>query len=897
MNDKIKILVFDEDDELFSLILENNTFSTALEVQKVDHVNDLILALDDFDPHIIVVNENLSSYESLTTLAIAKKRSSELPYILFFDESRKIRTIRKHVREDMQNRFGDTIEIIDSIMRKLEQKGTLQPAKVQDSKDIEFFVGFAVFSDYTFLISTDNIVLKYEKREFVQAPGVDEELTGHHFEDILSLFFDKKKLIELQFEIAMNPFVETELWNGKDDKKAYYSVKAITLNNGMKVISFQDLTHFKLTEEALFSRNKILDVLPDGILLLDLDDQILYASQAVKKLFRFTGKELTGHTFDEVIPVKFTDTSILEMKKTLYEEGTWSGLVFVRDENNQKQEITLRAYLQRSMGDQVTGVILSFEPVTDTNATSTVFGDYRSIVEQIPEGIFILQDGAVIYANEIFCKMLGYVDAEELTASPFQSLIEYSDVETFENGYHQIINYEEVKQELELRFKHKNGINRCYAQVFLTLMQYSSKMTIIGTVRDNTEKKVMEEFLPTQPQNEFNSDNPKRGNEHDLRTYLNAIMGFADIMKEQVTEFPEQSMVTYADLILTNGQKLLKLMEQTAAIAEQTPGQIGVRHESVDVSALAADAIEKNREAALTQNLRLTLVSKTETYAIADKRYLFDALDKILANCVLCSNSGSIIVDCGYDAIKHNVFVRIKDNRPSIPDELLSGLFDPVADILGLQDERLRETNATFAVVKRIMQAMNGKVEVQSSVLKGTTIYIQLPMDKESTEAAAAGSNVYYTISPDVIYLNELHPYILIIEDDPGSSKMLEITLRNVAKLDIAANGKDALSIIGSNHEQGIIFDLVLIDIGLPPPWNGITLSQHIIKTYEGYELVPFIAETAFALKNDREKILAAGFAGFMSKPIDRRYLIKTIASIIRKKRGDEEPKYETYSE
>jgi osomolarity two-component system sensor histidine kinase TcsA len=126
---------------------------------------------------------------------------------------------------------------------------------------------------------------------------------------------------------------------------------------------------------------------------------------------------------------------------------------------------------------------------------------------------------------------------------------------------------------------------------------------------------------------------------------------------------------------------------------------------------------------------------------------------------------------------------------------------------------------------------------------------------------------------------------------------MLEITLRNVAKLEIAANGDDALSIIGQRFEQGILFDIVLIDIGLPPPWNGITLSHHIKSAFQGYQQVSFIAETAFALRNDREKILASGFSGFLSKPIDRRYLIKTIASVIRKKRGDEEPKYESYTD
>jgi PAS domain S-box-containing protein len=896
MADSIKILVFDEDESLLDAIANGPAYPTGLDVRKVTHINDLILALDEFEPHIVVVNERLSSYESLSVLAIAKKRGQEIPYMVFFDDNQKIRTIKRHPSSENLPHFGEIVPAIEDILMNMSRKRDTSENPFHGSPFKDIFERFAVFSDYSFLLSQEHIILMYAKKAHVPAPAPDEEFRGCHFEDVLSLFFDKKKLLKLQLELITKLTFELELWNGKDDRKAFYAVRGITLPDGLKFIGLQDLTLLKAAEDVSLSQNRILESLPLGIILLDFDEQIVFTNLFVRNLFSIEG-DLTGKTFDDVIPVKFTDTSLLQMKKLLYEEGNWKGKVYYRDQQHHKKGLSMRAFLQRSIADQVTGILLFL----DTAGSDVMFNewaaDYRSIVEQIPEGIFILEDDTLVYANDLFCKMLGYVEQDQLIGIRFPNLLEGSDVDPYSGAVAQIKSYEETSRELDMRFSHKNGINRIYAHVTFNLMQNPSTLTIIGTVRDITEKKLMEKALPFRSESEFSSDDPKRGNEHDFRTYLNAILGFADILKEQSKGFADQSMSIYTDHIFASGRKLLQLMEETAVLVDTPVVPTGQRRESIDVTAMANEALEKYRDKAGEKNLRLTVASTSEIFVIADRRFLLDALQRIIANCILCSPSGTVLVDCGYDAIKHNVFIRIKDNRLPIPEDLLNELFDPIIDMAGPLNEQFRETNIMFSVVKRILENMDGKIEVQSSAMTGTIIYIQLPMDEEKTGTTGAGQNVYYTISPDVIYLNDLRPYILIIEDDPGSSKMLEITLRNVAKLEIAANGDDALSIIGQRFEQGILFDIVLIDIGLPPPWNGITLSHHIKSAFQGYQQVSFIAETAFALRNDREKILASGFSGFLSKPIDRRYLIKTIASVIRKKRGDEEPKYESYTD
>lgn len=896
MADTIKILVFDEDDSLLDAISQGKSYPVGLALRKVTHINDLILALDDYEPHIVVVNERLSSYESLSVLAIAKKRGQEFPYMVFYDDTFKIRSVKRRPSSGNLPDFNEIIPVIENVLmdmsRKEQNMGPFSGTPFRDA-----FERFSVFSDYSFLLSQERIILLYKRKPTAYAPDSEEEFRSSHFEDVLSVFFEKKNLLRLQIELFTKESFALDLWNGKEERKAFFSVRGITLTDGLKYIGLTDLTPLKASADSSLSQNLLLESIPIGIILLDFDEQITFINRYAGDIFSPDGQSLVGKIFDEAIPIKFTDTSLLQMKRLLYEDGSWRGKVFYRDKTHAKRELLLRAYLQRSEADQVTGILLLFDVQSSEGAAYGGNTDFRSIVEQIPQGIFIIEGGKLVYVTDLFCKMIGFVEPEQLIGKDILNLVEDGDIAVFSEAIDQIKNYDELNRELEICFNHKNGINRIYAQVSLNLMQSSAAHSIIGTARDITEKKLMEDAKPFLTENEFSSTSPARGPEHDLRTYLNAIIGFADILKEQSKDFADQSMAIYTEHIFASSQKLVQLMEQTAVLADTSSVPPGQKRESLNATTLADDVLFNFKEKAREKNLKLTVTTNAEVFVIADRRMLVDALERIIQNSIQSSLGGAVLVDCGYDTIKHNVFIRIKDNRPVIPEYLLQGIFDPIIDSTGLLTDELRDTNITFAVVRRILESMNGKIEVQSSPATGTAIYIQMPMDEEKTNIAAAGANVYYTISPDVIYLNELRPYILIIEDDPGSSKMLEITLRNVAKLEIVASGDDALDIIGQKYEQGIIFDIILVDIGLPAPWNGISLSQHIKTVFSGYQSISFIAETAFALRNDREKILASGFAGFLPKPIDRRYLIKTIASVIRKKRGDEEPKYENYTE
>jgi two-component system sensor histidine kinase BarA len=121
-------------------------------------------------------------------------------------------------------------------------------------------------------------------------------------------------------------------------------------------------------------------------------------------------------------------------------------------------------------------------------------------------------------------------------------------------------------------------------------------------------------------------------------------------------------------------------------------------------------------------------------------------------------------------------------------------------------------------------------------------------------------------------------PEVLVLEDDPSTVSILTIWLRGIVNLTIAVDGDHALQIINDWHTEGKVFDIMLFDINIPFPWNGLTLKAEILNRWGVYRGRPFIAETAYAMPNDRHRILEAGFVDYLAKPLDR----KTTTDVIR---------------
>jgi CheY-like chemotaxis protein len=176
-----------------------------------------------------------------------------------------------------------------------------------------------------------------------------------------------------------------------------------------------------------------------------------------------------------------------------------------------------------------------------------------------------------------------------------------------------------------------------------------------------------------------------------------------------------------------------------------------------------------------------------------------------------------------------------------------------------------------------MIELMKGRLEISSMKNKGTTVKIFLPEVNYDIIYAESGITEEPVISNDI--LKESGIEVLIVEDDEFNALVLSEILTKISNPVIAADGHEALKIIEEYSSMGKKFNVLLVDINLPGNLDGIELLKKIKEKYEDYKNVPFIAQTAYAMSKDREKLLNSGFDDYLAKPIDNEELLAIIKS------------------
>ncbi len=177
---------------------------------------------------------------------------------------------------------------------------------------------------------------------------------------------------------------------------------------------------------------------------------------------------------------------------------------------------------------------------------------------------------------------------------------------------------------------------------------------------------------------------------------------------------------------------------------------------------------------------------------------------------------------------------------------------------------------------------MKGEIIVESIKGIGTTVTIYLPAAVTPATLKTQKNEVENNLISEVnIKVNDIH--VFIVEDDRMNRLVLKSMLQGKYKMTIAEDGEETLKIIEQRYKNGDTFDIMLFDINLPVPWDGVELMKVVKEKYPSYSNIPFVAQTAYAMTGDKERLLASGFDDYISKPLNQNRLISTINNNLRK--------------
>lgn len=361
----------------------------------------------------------------------------------------------------------------------------------------------------------------------------------------------------------------------------------------------------------------------------------------------------------------------------------------------------------------------------------------------------------------------------------------------------------------------------------------------------------------------------------EIRTPLNNIIGFASLLETESSLIENKELFEYARGISESGDRLINLLNNIIDISRIESHDMDIVIKPCSVSTVISSVAQLYVFKANDQKIKFNIINKDIPDVLADDKVLTKILGGIVDNAIKYTEKGFVNISSGFQASSNEVTIRVKDSGCGIDSTYLKEIFNAFRRESPGYSKELQGTRLGLPIAKRLVEMMNGAIEIESKKGEGTTVTLYLKAEPAHLESVVQEEL-------EVISSKEISPRknkvlhdlnIFIVEDDMMNSMVLVQMTKSLGKVTTAVNGEATLKIIADKELKGERFDIMLFDINLPPPYDGVKLMQKIRKEYPAYNQIPFIAQTAYAMSGDREKLLETGFDDYIAKPINKNEL------------------------
>jgi PAS domain S-box-containing protein len=401
-----------------------------------------------------------------------------------------------------------------------------------------------------------------------------------------------------------------------------------------------------------------------------------------------------------------------------------------------------------------------------------------------------------------------------------------------------------------------------------------------GTVQDVTELKEVELALLKAKEGAEAASRAKSeflaSISHELRTPLNAILGFSQLfsMDEQLPQKTRNNAVQ----IEQAGKHLLSLVNDLIDLARIESNKMELSMEAVKLKEVVDDSLNMVQSMAYDNGIKI-IVTNCDVIDIvvwADYTRLRQALINLLTNAIKYNKSnGTVQLRC--ELVDGRSHIAITDTGGGIPLQKQARIFNAF-DRLGAERGEIEGTGIGLVITKRLVEAMGGGIGFESMESKGSTFWLEFPLASNTARvnpAASLSGTDLEVISPAQHgYSNK--PVTLYVEDNPMNLRLMQQIFAGNKEWELrsAENAEVGIEMARSNPP-----DLILMDINLPG-MNGFQ-ALSILRVTPETAHIPVIALTANAMKGDRETGMGAGFADYLTKPLNIPKLLEVLGKYL----------------
>jgi two-component system, sensor histidine kinase and response regulator len=871
-------------------VLELRKEGLQFEYNRVDGRDEFIKTLNEFRPDIIISDYMLPSYNGLQALTEAREFDPLIPFILYtgsMNEETAVECIKAGandyiIKEHMTRLPFAVIEALEQHRIKIEKRASDLLLKENEEKLQSIFsaapVGIGLVVGNVFIEVNDT---------FCKMTGYNrKELLGKNAEAIYSKDEQNGSAgIVIYRHIAEkgSGSVETH-FKCKDGRILNIFLSSIPLdkNDLSKGVTFiaMDITERVQAEEALANEKyliySLMSTLQDHIYFKDRHSRFIRINksqadflglddpkQAVGKTDAdfFTGEHANQALEDEQKIIRTGESISIEEKETHPNRtDTWVSTVKMPLHDKEgniigtfgiSRDITKRKQAEIELLKSEERYRRIFNNVQDLYYETSIDGT----ILQVSPSIKILSKGQYLPDEIIGKSMYDFYSYTNERAVLLSQLKERGAVSDF-----------------EITLKNRDGSDipcSISAKICFNPQGYAEK--IIGSIHDITDRKNAIETLKNAKEKAESSDKLKttflNNISHEVRTPLNGILGFAEIMSQ--TEQSEDDKRESLSMLFASSDRLLNTITNYMDISLITSGTMSLYKRDFSPGQKLREIFTKNKLLCSSKNLDLSLkISELaeKTVINSDPDILIKIISHLLNNAIKFTEKGG--VEYGFSIHEKELEFFVKDTGTGIGEGSLINVFDNF-----VKEDRgpLKVTEGSglgLSISKGCAELLGGEIRVESETGKGSAFFFTIPIDRKPENQIKIPTAGRQKKSSKI-------NSILVAEDDETNFYYLNALLKQNTSAVIvhAINGKDAIEKFKQNPDIG----LILMDIKMPV-MDGLEATRHIKIINPD---IPVIAITAYAMAGDEARITDAGCDYYLTKPIDKKLLFEKIAEYI----------------
>jgi signal transduction histidine kinase len=220
---------------------------------------------------------------------------------------------------------------------------------------------------------------------------------------------------------------------------------------------------------------------------------------------------------------------------------------------------------------------------------------------------------------------------------------------------------------------------------------------------------------------------------HELKTPVSAMMGFSTLIEDGIAGEVNDTQVEYLQKIQSQGQRLIRLINDLLDFSKLEAGQMNIYYQLVDINEIIIEIVETLRPLVDEKNMQIIYnVPKDIDPINVDSDKLKQILINLIGNAIKFTPENTGIIEINVSKISNNqVLFYVKDNGIGIPEKNLEKLFERFYQVDNSSTRKYGGTGLGLAIVKKLVEIHKGKIWVESKVSEGSTFFFTLPINPE----------------------------------------------------------------------------------------------------------------------------------------------------------------------